>query len=132
MKRTKPTPNVRMQEMAASIAEGRTDEAEIRKARAVGVYLARVFTECAVLLPAHMLLGMATLPHAVRARYPDPTVASDAYTVANPVVRRFDELCEICGPFIGSVANYVALAGTLGEIMAMPSVEVIEEVKSGS
>jgi hypothetical protein len=58
---------------------------------------------------------MATLPHAVRARYPNPTGApEDLYSAANPVVRRFDDLCAICKRYLEAIAALVVASEAFG------------------
>jgi hypothetical protein len=102
-------------ELVASFVEGLADEAEIRKASAFAVYVARALVEHPVLLSGHAVLGMATLPHAVRARYPNPTGApEDLYSAANPVVRRFDDLCAICKRYLEAIAALVVASEAFG------------------
>lgn len=118
----------RLAEMTAWAVGRHTDPAAIAKATSLAEYIVDFLAESALILPTTMILGIATAPHAVIARYPtagiSPTVR---YGAEYPVVRSMPELCVIAESAAGSVSLLCKLAAHLPKILAMPGGEVLDE-----
>jgi len=105
-------------EMTPSVIGQRTDPAEVAKATALGEILADLTLEAALILPTTIVLGMATLPHAVLARYPSANMTpSQRYTADYPVVGALPRLCVVGARLAVSVRTLCALAARLAMIL---------------
>lgn len=78
-------------------------------------------SESALIVPAMMVLGMATAPHAVIARYPSKTTSPRTlYRPDYPAVQSLPKLATICSALLQSVRELCKLAARLPAILSMP------------
>lgn len=98
-----------------------TEPNQIAKASAYAVYLSTAIAESVVIQLGLMALGMATIPHAVQARYPMGGVTpTQLYTASYPVVHHLPALCDLNDDVLANVQSFIDNASTRDAIEAMP------------
>jgi hypothetical protein len=104
-----------------------TEPTTIAKATAIAEFLIDWGSEAAFVMPATMVLGMVTAPHAVITRYPSRTTTpAKLYRTDYPAVKALPQLSVVCVALLKAVRELCTLAGRFPTILAMPGRDVTE------